>query len=80
VPYTDAEIAKAEQTLFEQALQIEKNLHSDPDFTKSYNQSQQKADAKGEKFIPMHQREIVAMIAYIQRLGTDIKVKQTAKN
>lgn len=80
VPYTDAEIAKAEQTLFEQALQIEKNLHSDPDFTKSYNQSQEKADAKGEKFIPMHQREIVAMIAYIQRLGTDIKVKQTAKN
>ena len=79
VPYTDGEIARARQTLFDQALQIEKNLHSDPDFSKSYAQSQQKADARGEKFIPMHQREIVAMIAYIQRLGTDIKVKQTAK-
>ncbi|SCY07589.1 cytochrome-c oxidase, cbb3-type subunit I [Flavobacterium caeni] len=79
VPYTDAEVASARQDLFEQALRIEKNLHSDPDFTKSYQESQKKADARGEKFIPMHQREIVAMIAYIQRLGTDIKVKETAK-
>jgi cytochrome c oxidase cbb3-type subunit I/II len=27
----------------------------------------------------MNEREIVALIAYIQRLGTDIKVKETSK-
>jgi cytochrome c oxidase cbb3-type subunit I/II len=46
---------------------------------KSYNDSKKKAEARGEKFIPMNEREIVAMIAYIQRLGTDIKVKDIAK-
>jgi hypothetical protein len=29
----------------------------------------------GEDFVPMRQREIVALI-YIQRLGTDIKIKR----
>ena len=48
---------------------------ADPDFVKSYANSKKKAEAKGEEFVPMHQREIVALIAYIQRLGTDIKVK-----
>jgi cytochrome c oxidase cbb3-type subunit I/II len=42
---------------------------------KSYEESKKKAAAKGEVFVPMNEREIVAMIAYIQRLGTDIKVK-----
>ena len=55
---------------------IEENLKSDPDFVKSYDNSKKKAAAKGEKFVPMNEREIVAMIAYIQRLGTDIKVKK----
>ncbi len=31
--------------------------------------------AKGKDFVEMRNREIVAMIAYLQRLGTDIKVK-----
>lgn len=79
VPYSDKEIANAKAALFEQALRIEKNLHSDPDFVKSYEDSERKAKAKGERFVPMNQREIVAVIAYIQRLGTDIKVKETAK-
>jgi cytochrome c oxidase cbb3-type subunit I/II len=43
---------------------------------KSYEDSKKKAIAKGEKFIPMNEREIVALIAYIQRLGMDIKVKK----
>ncbi|ELY2018400.1 cytochrome-c oxidase, cbb3-type subunit II, partial [Flavobacterium psychrophilum] len=75
VPYTDYEVANAEKTLRIQALKIEENLKSDPDFVKSYAQSKKKAAAKGEKFVPMNEREIVALIAYIQRLGTDIKVK-----
>ncbi len=43
---------------------------------RKYEESKQKAAAKGEKFVPMKDREIVAMIAYLQRLGTDIKVKK----
>jgi cytochrome c oxidase cbb3-type subunit I/II len=42
-----------------------------------YDESKKKAQARGEKFVPMNEREIVALIAYMQRLGTDIKVKDT---
>ncbi len=80
VPYTDADIANANAAIAEQARKIEANLHTDPDYVKSYDESKQKAAAKGEAFVPMEQREIVAMIAYIQRLGTDIKVKDNQKN
>ena len=76
VPYTDADIANAQKSIQEQSATIEKNLNNDPDFVKSYEESKQKAAAKGEKFVPMKDREIVAMIAYLQRLGTDIKVKK----
>ena len=80
VPYTDAEIANGATDLRKQALKIEQSLKSDPDFVKSYDNSKKKAAAKGEKFVPMNEREIVALIAYIQRLGTDIKVKNNIKN
>lgn len=79
VPYTDADIANAQKTLRNQAVAIEKSLENDPDFVKSYEASKKKAEASGEKFVPMNEREIVALIAYIQRLGTDIKVKETSK-
>jgi cytochrome c oxidase cbb3-type subunit I/II len=79
VPYTEEEIANATKTLRAQAMTIEKSLENDPDYVKSYEDSKKKAIAKGEKFIPMNEREIVALIAYIQRLGTDIKVKQPSK-
>ena len=61
----------------EQATQIEKNLYSDPDFAKSYEADKKYAAENGEDFVEMRDREIVAMIAYLQRLGTDIKVKDT---
>ena len=76
VPYTDAQIANGAKDLRAQAIQIEESLKNDPDFVSSYNESKKKAEAKGEKFVPMNEREIVALIAYIQRLGTDIKVKE----
>ncbi|MBE8723950.1 cytochrome-c oxidase, cbb3-type subunit I [Flavobacterium hungaricum] len=79
VPYTEADVANAQKTLRDQAIGIEKSLENDPDFVKSYEASKKKAAASGEKFIPMNEREIVALIAYIQRLGTDIKVKETSK-
>ncbi|WP_339658436.1 cytochrome-c oxidase, cbb3-type subunit I [Flavobacterium frigidarium] len=75
VPYSDAEVADARNLIKIQSQKIEDNLTADPDFVKSYANSKKKAEAKGEEFVPMHQREIVALIAYIQRLGTDIKVK-----
>ncbi|MDD3003826.1 cytochrome-c oxidase, cbb3-type subunit I [Flavobacterium sp.] len=80
VPYTDEEVANAKEAIAKQAQGIEDNLHADPDFVKSYENSKKAAAAKGEEFVPMSQREIVALIAYLQRLGTDIKVKDNAKN
>ena len=81
VPYTEEDIANAQASMLEQGTQIEKNLYSDPDFAKSYEAD--KASA-GEGFVEMRNREIVALIAYLQRLGTDIKVKEiineTAQN
>jgi cytochrome c oxidase cbb3-type subunit I/II len=79
VPYTDADIANAKQNIAKQTAQIEKNLTNDPDFVKSYEESKKNAAAKGEKFVPMKDREIVAIIAYLQRLGTDIKIKDVAQ-
>jgi cytochrome c oxidase cbb3-type subunit I/II len=79
VPYTDAEVANARVSMAKQAQKIEDNLHADPDFVKSYENSKKVAAAKGEEFVPISQREIVALIAYLQRLGTDIKVKDNAK-
>lgn len=79
VPYTDADIANAKQNIANQTAKIEKNLTNDPDFVKSYEESKKNAAAKGEKFVPMKDREIVAIIAYLQRLGTDIKIKDVAQ-
>lgn len=76
VPYTPEEIKNAKQSIETQSAAIEKNLSSDPDYVKSYENSKKKAEAKGEKFVPMKDREIVALIAYLQRLGTDVKVKK----
>ena len=76
VPYTEAEVAGGLDNLRKQAIAIEESLKNDPDFVKSYEDSKKKAAARGEKFVPMNEREIVAMIAYMQRLGTDIKVKK----
>jgi cytochrome c oxidase cbb3-type subunit I/II len=58
-----------------QGAAIEQNLYSDPDFVKNYEADKKYAEENGEEFIDMKNREIVAMIAYLQRLGTDIKAK-----
>ena len=79
VPYTDEDIASAEASMDAQATQIEKNLYSDPDFAKTYEADKKYAAENGEDFIEMRDREIVSLIAYLQRLGTDIKVKETGE-
>ncbi len=77
VPYTEEEIERAQQWMDEQGTKIEKNLYSDPDFATTYEADKKYAKDNGEEFIEMKNREIVAVIAYLQRLGTDIKVQNT---
>ncbi|MDO6597069.1 cytochrome-c oxidase, cbb3-type subunit I [Oceanihabitans sp. 2_MG-2023] len=77
VPYTDEEIANAQQAMLDQGTKIEKNLYADPDFAETYEADK---TAGGPEFIEMRNREIVALIAYLQRLGTDIKVKDLETN
>ncbi|WP_422858913.1 cytochrome-c oxidase, cbb3-type subunit I [Flagellimonas sp. S174] len=75
VPYTDDDIETAQESMAEQALQIEKNLYADPEFVRTYEADKKYAQENGEEFIEMRDREIVSLIAYLQRLGTDIKIK-----
>ncbi|MEM9646935.1 MAG: cytochrome-c oxidase, cbb3-type subunit I [Bacteroidota bacterium] len=77
VPYSEEEIANAQQSMATQAETIEKNLYTDPEFVKTYEADKEYAKENGEDFVEMRNREIVALIAYLQRLGTDIKVQET---
>ncbi|OWP84522.1 cytochrome-c oxidase, cbb3-type subunit I [Flavobacterium columnare] len=79
VPYTEEDIKNAKTSIAEQSAKIETNLKNDPDFVKSYAESEKNAKIRQEEFVPMKDREIVALIAYLQRLGTDIKVKDSQK-
>jgi len=74
VPYTPEDIARAQEWMMEQGIAIEENLYSDPDFAKNYDANKANAKANNVEFVEMRNREIVALIAYIQRLGTDIKI------
>ncbi len=67
VPYTDKEIAGAKASVVAQAKEVEAELHNDPEYVKNY------ANAN------IQNKEIVALIAYLQRLGTDIKANKTAQ-
>ena len=77
VPYTEEDIANALQSMDEQGTKIEKDLYSDPDFAKTYEADKKYAQENGEEFVEMRNREVVAIISYLQRLGTDIKIKNT---
>ena len=66
VPYSETDIAGAVASLEAQAKEIEASLHQDPEFVKNY------ADAN------IQNKEITALIAYLQRLGTDISTNKTA--
>ena len=61
VPYSEEDISGAKQQLLAQAKEIEVSLRQDPEFVKNYGNSN------------IQNKEIVALIAYLQRLGTDIK-------
>jgi len=63
VPYSQFEYDNALYILKNQAAEIEQNLRQDPEFVKNYGNSD------------IQDKEIVALIAYLQRLGTDIKAQ-----
>lgn len=78
VPYTDEEIETAQAMMDQQATKIEQNLYNtDSDLKDAFEADKQDAFAKGEEFVEMKNREIVALIAYLQRLGTDINMENT---
>jgi cytochrome c oxidase cbb3-type subunit I/II len=66
VPYTDQEIADATKSINKQSTEIETTLLMNNEIKKSFG---------NETAVPLKNREIVALIAYLQRLGTDTYVK-----
>ena len=79
-PYTEDQIDNVDKIVDEQAAKIVQGIYSgDPEIKKAFDA--QKAE-QGEAFIPVEKREIIAVIAYLQRLGTDIKTSEvkTASN
>jgi cytochrome c oxidase cbb3-type subunit I/II len=66
VPYTDQEIADAMKSIDAQSSKIEAKLLTNPEIKKAFG---------GDTAAPLKDREIVALIAYLQRLGTDTQVK-----
>ncbi|WP_312823255.1 cytochrome-c oxidase, cbb3-type subunit I [Epilithonimonas sp.] len=83
VPYTKAQIDSMDTWMNNQASAIVKNVFSEADdVKKSFAESKANKEKSGEKFVPLEKREIVALISYLQRLGTDIKTTEvkTASN
>ena len=73
VPYSEKEIENAIEHLKKQAIGIENRLLEDPSFAASYQREFNQMGSQPD-FIPLREREIIAMIAYLQRLGTDISL------
>ncbi|MFI2743922.1 cytochrome-c oxidase, cbb3-type subunit I [Zhouia sp. PK063] len=81
VPYTEEDIANARKSMDVEAQKIVENLYQDSDLASTFKEDKKIAAKRGEPFVEIKDREIVALIAYLQRLGTDIKIKTvTAKN
>ncbi len=67
VPYSEDDISNGLATLDKQAQEIAVRLLEDPQFADAYNNEE-----RNTEFVPLKDREIVALIAYMQRLGTDL--------
>ena len=74
VPYTQAQIDSADQWADNQAAFIVKQIYSEAADVKLAYEQRKAAD--GANFTPLEKKEIVALIAYLQRLGTDIKTTE----
>jgi cytochrome c oxidase, cbb3-type, subunit I/cytochrome c oxidase, cbb3-type, subunit II len=71
VPYTLEYIKNINQDMDYQANKIVYDIYKEYPNLKKEIDKQKKIEK--EKFIPLEKREIIAIIAYLQRLGTDIK-------
>jgi len=83
VPYTTAQIDTMDNWMNHQANAIVKNVFAEADdVKKSFAEAKANKTKAGEQFVPLEKREIVALISYLQRLGTDIKTTEikTASN
>ncbi|MDQ0476666.1 MULTISPECIES: cytochrome-c oxidase, cbb3-type subunit I [Chryseobacterium] len=74
VPYTKAQIDSADSWADNQASFIVKQIFSEAADVKNAYEAKKKAD--GANFVPLEKKEIIALIAYLQRLGTDIKTTE----
>ncbi len=79
VPYSEDDINQALTHLKKQAEEIKNNLLEDPQFAEAY-QNELETFGDNPDFIPLSDREIIALIAYLQRLGTDISQAESNTN
>lgn len=70
VPYSEEDLATLTEQMEIQAAQIADNILEDPQFAAAYRQ--EKKLYSTDAFVPLKNREIVALIAYMQRLGVDL--------
>ncbi|WP_027375971.1 cytochrome-c oxidase, cbb3-type subunit I [Kaistella palustris] len=74
VPYTQAQVDSVDSWADNQAKFIVKQIYSEAaDVKNAY--AERKAQ-QGADFVPLEKKEIIALIAYLQRLGTDIKTTE----
>ena len=74
VPYSQAQIDSADTWADNQAKFIVNQIYSEAtDVKKAY---EDRKAQEGANFTPLEKKEIVALIAYLQRLGTDIKTTE----
>jgi len=80
IPYTSAQIDSADSWANNQARQIVSRIFDEAADVKDAVELEK--EAKGDDFVPLENREIIALIAYLQRLGVDIKTSdvQTVDN
>ncbi|XOD68776.1 MAG: cytochrome-c oxidase, cbb3-type subunit I [Flavobacteriales bacterium AspAUS03] len=74
VPYEQEQIESSYTDMDTQAGKIVKDVYSESPDIKTQIDEQKKQ--QGSQFIPLEKREIIALIAYLQRLGTDIKAEE----
>lgn len=74
VPYKIEEVENAYTNMNIQAKKIVKNIYEEsPDIKQQMNKYKEQ---EGSKFISLEEKEIIALIAYLQRLGIDIKSEE----
>ncbi|AID37322.1 cytochrome-c oxidase, cbb3-type subunit I [Candidatus Walczuchella monophlebidarum] len=71
VPYTAKDITQSQKNMAAQAAKIVTNIYNESPEIKPKILYQKKKE--GKSFIPLENREIIALIAYLQKIGTDIK-------